>query len=294
MSNSIFIEALSTAAFETNLHLEKLLPQTRQGKVASAMRYAVLNGGKRLRAFLSLQSGALFGASKIQSLQTASVIELIHAYSLVHDDMPAIDNDDLRRGKPTIHIKWDEATAILTGDGLQSLAYEVLAQEDTHPEAQIRISLISELAKSSGLLGMIGGQELDIEAGKLNKPLNIEETKNLQKLKTGALFGWSLQSGAILTNQDSTSISEFADALGLAFQIKDDILDVEGESDQTGKRLRKDSNAGKSTLVSQLGINESKKMAKSLYTQACDALAPYGQKADLLKSAALFAIERKS
>ncbi len=292
MADDIFLKYLATAANETNKHLEGLLPKIDDSWVASAMRYAILNGGKRLRAFLSLQSGELFGASKLQSLQTAAVIEIIHAYSLVHDDLPSIDNDDLRRGQLTVHRKWDEATAILTGDSLQSLAYEILADEKTHPDANVRISLILELSKASGLAGMVGGQELDIRAEKSKKTQNIEEIKRLQKLKTGALFRWSLQTGAILTCQDSTKILKFADAMGLAFQIQDDLLDIEGNSTKAGKRLRKDTTAGKATLVSSMGIKESKRLTKLLYKQACESLEQYGEKANLLKSAALFAIER--
>ena len=259
------------------------------GIIADAMRYTC-TGGKRLRAFLVMESARLHGAPKDIADQTAAAIEMIHAYSLVHDDLPCMDNDDLRRGMPTVHIQWDEPTAVLTGDALQTLAFEVLADLDVAPDR--RLALISTMAKAAGASGMVLGQALDIAAESAPTPLTLDEITRLQAGKTGALIEWSAQAGALLSGADPTPLRDYSNALGLAFQIADDILDIEGDAAKAGKRLQKDADAGKATFVSLLGMVGAKKRAEELVVRACDALSPYGDEADNLKAAARFVIDR--
>ena len=259
-----------------------------------AIHYAVFSGGKRFRAFLTIQSAKLFDVSLEQALQAASAVELMHVYSLVHDDLPSMDNDDLRRGKPTVHIKWNEATAILVGDGIQAFAYEILSKRKTHEKASVRLKLISELSRAAGFNGMVLGQAKDLEAEQNSNNLDFKDVISLQKLKTGALFRWSLQAGALLAEQSNKALTDYSDAIGLAFQIKDDLLDYEGSEQETGKRLRKDESAGKATLVSLLGVDAAKKKAKELSQKACDSLAGFGDKSQMLRTAALFTITRGS
>ncbi|MEM9229846.1 MAG: farnesyl diphosphate synthase [Pseudomonadota bacterium] len=286
-----FHAALSQAATAVEDSLHTLLPQP-SSIVAEAMRYATLSGGKRLRAFLTVETATLFRVPLQQSLRAAAAVECVHAYSLVHDDLPAMDDDDLRRGKPTVHKKWDDAIAVLAGDALQTLAFEILAAPQTAPDANIRTKLISRLAQAAGAQGMVGGQALDIAAETASAPLTLEQITDLQSLKTGALIQWSVEAGAILGKSDASNLLTYASALGLAFQIQDDILDVTGTAAQTGKATQKDRDAGKATFVTLLGVEGAQKKARDLVSTACDTLAPYGSAATNLALAAEFAVSR--
>ena len=236
----------------------------------------------------------MLGIERKYSFRAAVSVELVHCYSLVHDDLPAMDNDDIRRGNKTCHKKFDDATAILVGDALQALAFEILADKKTHPSAEVRCLLIEELAKSAGSVGMVKGQMLDLEAEK--KKLNLDQILELQKLKTGELFRFSCIAGCFL-NKDKpheNTFSKFSRNLGLAFQIKDDLLDVEGNEIDLGKKTRKDSSRGKQTLVSLYGQDRAKKYSEELITEAVDLLKPFGKKADRLKSLTNFIISRNN
>ena len=287
-----FLKELSICCDKTNSHLRRLLPPRSGQKLYDAIDYAIFSGGKRFRAFLVIQAANLFEIPVIRALQAASAIEIIHTYSLVHDDLPSMDNDDFRRGKPTIHVKWDEATAVLVGDALQAFAYQILSFEETHPKSEVRLNLIRTLSEASGFNGMVLGQSKDLEAEKNNKSLELKDIINLQKLKTGALFNWSLRSANILAEQNNDSLEKYADSIGLAFQIKDDLLDHEGTIEQTGKKVGKDNAAGKATLVSLLGVDNAKKRCLELCEEACDSLNFFGSKSEILKTAARFTIER--
>ena len=260
--------------------------------VMQAMAYAT-TGGKRLRGFLVLESARMLGVSPSASLSAAAAVEALHAYSLVHDDLPAMDDDALRRGQPTVHIRWDEATAILAGDALQTLAFELLT-DPALGSAEIRLKLVAGLAKASGAAGMVLGQALDIAAESAGTPLTLEEITALQAGKTGALIGFAAESGAILAEQNPRPLRAYAAALGLAFQIADDILDVTGDAAKAGKRLQKDADAGKATFVSLLGLDAARARAKSLIDEACDHLLPYGASAQNLIDCARFTIARES
>jgi farnesyl diphosphate synthase len=259
--------------------------------LTQAMGYAV-RGGKRLRGFLVMESASVFGISEADSVGPAAAIEALHAYSLVHDDLPSMDDDDLRRGQPTVHVKWDEATAILVGDALQTLAFELVT--DTGLPDDRRVELALSLAYQAGARGMVRGQMLDIAAEGARAPLELDEITRLQSLKTGALMTWSAAAGALMAGEDTEPLAAYADALGLAFQIADDILDVAGDEAKTGKRLQKDALAGKATFVSLLGLEVARTRAAELVAAAEAALAPYGRKADGLREAARFAISRQS
>ena len=287
----MFLSALEENSQIIQRHLDAVLAKLPNVQVVDAMRHS-LNGGKRLRGFLVVKSAALYGIPITQSIWPASGVEAIHAYSLVHDDMPCMDDDDLRRGMPTVHKKWDEATAVLAGDALQSLAFEMVLNSATSPDAAVRAELALRLAKDSGAEGMVLGQALDIAAETASKPLTLEDITALQNGKTGALFRWSATSGAILGGGDPEPLRIFADSVGLAFQIADDILDVEGDPEKAGKRLHKDENAGKATFVSLLGLEAAKSRAKSLVEIACDAITPLGGGSDVLKDCARFIIAR--
>ncbi|QMU60076.1 MAG: polyprenyl synthetase family protein [Boseongicola sp.] len=254
------------------------------------MRYAVL-GGKKMRGYLVIETCALHDVPYEQALKVAAAIECIHAYSLVHDDLPCMDDDDLRRGKPTVHKAWDEATAVLAGDALQTLAFEILACLELPSDR--KIDLITRLATSSGKDGMVLGQALDIAAESATSPLDVEAIIGLQAHKTGELIRWSATAGPVLADQDETKLAAYANALGLAFQIADDILDETGDESKTGKRLQKDAVAGKATFVSLLGLKEAQAMARGLVAQAIDALCTYDARADGLRAAAHFAISRE-
>ncbi|RBP96902.1 farnesyl-diphosphate synthase [Rhodobacter sp. 140A] len=285
--------------FDTRLHaaqqavgaaLAQALTRLPEGPLRDAMGYAA-QGGKRLRAFLVLESAALFGIPAAQAMPAAAAVEALHAYSLVHDDLPAMDDDDLRRGQPTVHRKWDEATAILAGDALQTLAFELCAEPVLGP-AERRIALVAALAQASGAAGMVHGQMLDIAAETAAVPLTLAEITRLQAGKTGALISFAAEAGAILAGADRAPLATYAQALGLAFQIADDILDVEGSEEAAGKRLHKDAEAGKATFVSLLGLEGAKARAAALVAEAEAALAPYGERAETLRETARFVISR--
>ena len=283
---------LNDTASIVEIALKEMLQKQGNDLMSAPIRHAVLNGGKRLRAFLVIHSCNIFEVQKDTAIQAAIAIECLHAYSLVHDDLPCMDDDELRRGKPTVHVKWDEATATLTGDALQALAFELIASLP-HTDAIRIVELLKKLAKASGMQGMVLGQAQDIQAEKSEVNLNINDITSLQQNKTGALIEWSAISGAILSNQDDRKLLDYAKSIGLAFQIQDDILDIEGDAVLAGKRLQKDVSAGKATFVSLLGIENAKLRAKELIEEAIDALSDYGVKADPMRQVAKFIIERK-
>ncbi len=283
-----FAQALKEAQSRITAHMEARLGGN--DPLHAAMRYAI-TGGKMLRGFLVLESARLHGVDDDAALEAALAIECIHAYSLVHDDLPCMDDDDLRRGQPTVHKKWDEAMAVLAGDSLQTFAFELLADPKFGPHALV---LIRGLAQSSGKDGMVSGQMLDIAAETATTPLDLDQITRLQNRKTGCLISWSATAGAVMAGADEAPLRRYADALGLAFQIADDILDVEGDAAKVGKAVRKDADAGKATFVSLLGLDAAKDRARTLMEQACDALSPYGSAAETLKEAARFVISRDS
>ncbi len=285
----MFAAALRDAQDRVQTSLDRAMAGL-DGQIADAMRYTC-QGGKRLRAFLVIESARLHGVDQGPADQAAAAIEALHAYSLVHDDLPCMDDDDLRRGNPTVHRKWDEAIAVLTGDALQTLAFELLATLDAAPER--RLELIRSFAKAAGAEGMVLGQALDIAAESSDAPLTLDQITRLQAGKTGALIEWSAQAGAILGGDDPSALHSYSRALGLAFQIADDILDIEGDAMIVGKRLQKDSAAGKATFVSILGLSGAKTRARELIEEAEAALEPYGAQADNLKDAARFVIARE-
>ncbi|KXF88762.1 polyprenyl synthetase family protein [Phaeobacter inhibens] len=283
-----FAQALKEAQTRITGHMEARLGGN--DPLHAAMRYAI-TGGKMLRGFLVLESARLHGVAEQAALEAALAIECIHAYSLVHDDLPCMDDDDLRRGQPTVHRKWDEAMAVLAGDSLQTFAFELLADPKIGPHA---LTLIRGLAQSSGKDGMVSGQMLDIAAEIAARPLNLDQITQLQNRKTGCLIAWSATAGAVMAGADDSPLRRYADALGLAFQIADDILDVEGDAAKVGKAVRKDAEAGKATFVSLLGLDAAKERARTLMEQACEALTPYGNAAETLKETARFVISRDS
>ncbi|WP_299814648.1 polyprenyl synthetase family protein [uncultured Jannaschia sp.] len=261
------------------------------GPVGAAMRYAS-EGGKRLRAFLVLETSALFDVPRAGALRAAAAIEAVHAYSLIHDDLPCMDDDDLRRGRPTVHRRWDEATAVLAGDALQTLAFEQLAGHGTDPDPAIRAELVLTLARAAGAAGMVGGQALDIAAETADEPLDIDAITRLQRLKTGRLLEWPCRAGAILGRADPAPLLDYARHLGLAFQIADDLLDVEGDAATLGKATGKDAGAGKATFVSLLGTAEARRRAEALVREAEAALLPFGARAASLKEVARYVVDR--
>ena len=285
-----FEQALSEAGRIASAQIAAALEGT-HGPIRDAMIYATA-GGKGLRAFLVLESARLHGVADTASAPAAAAIEALHAYSLVHDDLPCMDNDDLRRGQPTVHRKWDDATAVLTGDALQTLAFELVARSGSSDAA--RLDLVVTLAQASGVRGMVGGQALDIAAETADSPLTLEQITILQRGKTGALIEWAAMAGARMAQADTDPLGQYARALGLAFQIADDILDIEGDSAMVGKAVGKDAGAGKATFVSLLGLDSAKARARTLVDRACDALSGYGADADTLRDAARFVIARKS
>ena len=296
-----FAEALSAAAGRAERMLERCLPTEAgdrgEAELAAAMRHAALDGGKRLRAFLALEVAGLFGADERGAERVAAAVECLHAYSLVHDDMPCMDDDDLRRGKPTVHKAWNEATAVLAGDALQTLAFEILADPATHADGSVRARLVLRLAQASGHAGMVAGQAIDLAAERAETALTGAQVKRLQALKTGALIEFAAEAGAIIaqaSTEDVARIRAYAQALGEAFQIADDLLDVTGTEEELGKRVGKDAGAGKATFVDILGIKGARARAAELVAEAAAQLAPYGAGAARLAEAARFVVERRS
>jgi len=292
MADPSFEEALANAASRVEACLDELLPPATDGPVAEAMRHAALSGGKRLRAFLVIEGARLFNVPEMQADRTAAAIECVHAYSLVHDDLPCMDDDDLRRGQPTVHKKWDEATAVLAGDALQTLAFEIMSHPRTAPDIAIRLKLIARLAETAGWNGMVGGQALDIAAEAAKVPLTLEEITALQSKKTGALISWAAEAGPTLGKSDVSAMTNYAKNIGLAFQIQDDILDITGDPETTGKKVGKDARAGKATFVSIMGLEGAQLAAAALVEDAGQAVASYHSAAKNLKACAKFIIER--
>jgi farnesyl diphosphate synthase len=306
-SQSAFLQRLEAAAKEIESVLEKLLSTapvegelSRPARLIEAMRYSSLGGGKRFRPFLVVESAALFAVPRSRALMAGAALECVHCYSLVHDDLPAMDNDDLRRGQPSAHKAFDEATAILAGDGLLTLAFDILSRRETHPDAAVRIDLVSSLARAAGLGGMVGGQMLDLAAeGRFagNVPLKLDENsvRMLQAMKTGALLRFACSAGGILGSANAAqrkALERYGSAVGQAFQIADDLLDLEGDPALVGKQTGKDAVAGKATIVGALGAPGARARLKDLVTEAEDALAPFGGTAEILIEGARFVAER--
>lgn len=294
-SSQILEPALNAIGADIDRLFNSLLatPGDARSKLYEAMRYAAIGGGKRLRPLLVTAACALFHIDRERALRVALAVECVHVYSLIHDDLPCMDDDDLRRGKPTLHRAYDDATAILAGDSLHALAFEVLASPATHEDPFVRSELIAELARAAGPSGMAGGQMMDLVAEEMN--LDIAAITRLQQLKTGALMGFCMEAAGIMGRlpvEGRTSLRGYARDVGLAFQIADDLLDVEGEEAKTGKRVRKDGEAGKETFVSLLGVERARQQADMLVEQAVQHLHAYGPEADLLRAIARFAVER--
>ncbi|MBI1243502.1 MAG: polyprenyl synthetase family protein [Alphaproteobacteria bacterium] len=295
--NETIEAALAANAARIEAALEAFLPKGDGYEAAlhEAMRYASLGGGKRIRPFLVMETAGLFGVDEACALRVACAIELVHCYSLVHDDLPAMDDDDLRRGRPTVHKAFDEATAILAGDALLTRAFEILSQPLTHGDAGVRADLVLALAIASGAEGMCGGQMMDLAAE--GQDLDIGEITRLQRLKTGALIGFAAQSGAILGKAPAHmrhTLVAFAHDLGLAFQIADDLIDVEGSAVDAGKATGKDQARGKATFVSILGVERARAQAQLLADQAARHLDMFDSKADRLRRLARWVVQRRN
>ena len=303
---SRFKRHLDQVALDTEKLLARLLApapvageRLRPARLLEAMRYASLGGGKRLRPFLVVETASLFGAPRRQALMVAAALECVHCYSLVHDDLPAMDNDGLRRGRPTVHKAFDQATAILAGDGLLTFAFDILSRPQTHQDPALRVRLISALARAAGIGGMAGGQMLDLAAeGRYASPkLDFDDIKNLQTMKTGALLLFACSGGAILgkaNRKELAAVERYGAAVGEAFQVADDLLDVEGDAVTVGKATGKDSAAHKATFVSLLGVNGAREHLKTLVRKAEKAISPFGKNAEVLKVAANFIADRRS
>ncbi len=295
-----FTARLSHAAGVINPRLHKLLtPGEHFGppkRLANAMQYAVLNGGKRFRPFLVLESARLFGVSAEQAQDTACALELVHSYSLIHDDLPAMDDDDMRRGQPTVHKAYDEAMAILAGDALLTLAFEVLGSPQCHPSAVVRSRLVLELAQAAGWAGMVGGQVLDLAEEKAEKVPRLGVIQRIQSMKTGALLEFACAAGPILGNageQAEGHLREYGQAIGLAYQISDDLLDLKGDAELVGKATRKDQAAGKATVIARIGLEKTLRLLDDLEAAAIEALKPFGDAAETLREAARFISRRE-
>ena len=289
--------AMKQAAKLTDEALDRLLPQATglHGRISEAMRYAVFAGGKRLRPYLTIAGADLFGVPRQRAIRAAAAIEALHTYSLVHDDLPCMDDDDLRRGMPTTHRKFDEATAVLAGDALLTIAFAILADPDTHPSGDVRAQLVSRLAAAGGEGGMIGGQMMDMLAPE--RSYDAEAVILLQRMKTGALFEFSCEAGAILAEageDDRMRMRDFARDFGLVFQITDDLIDATGSVEQAGKAVGKDQDQGKATLVSLYGVDRARSEAARLAEQAAQSLAAYGPTAGDLRALPLFVLDRAS
>ncbi|MGC8475025.1 MAG: polyprenyl synthetase family protein [Acetobacteraceae bacterium] len=289
--------ALARRAGTVEAALEALLPlpESTEARLAEAMRYSTLGGGKRLRAFLAMETAALFGVSETCAARVAAAIEMLHAYSLIHDDLPAMDDDDLRRGKPSCHRAFDEAIAILAGDALQTRAFEVLAEADTHSDPLARCELVVGLAAATGARGMVAGQVIDMVSE--GRALEPAEVNRLQALKTGRLIQFSAESGAILGRAPAAQrhlLAAYGRDLGAAFQIADDLLDAAGTTEETGKTAGKDAAAGKATMVAVLGLDRARAHAAMLSRQAAEHLAGFGPRAENLRALAEFVVTRRS
>lgn len=287
--------ALAEVGAEIDRAFDALLavPADARARLYEAMRYSAIGGGKRMRPLLVVAGCGLFNVARERALRAGLAVECIHVYSLIHDDLPCMDDDDLRRGKPTLHRAYDECTAVLAGDSLHALAFEILADEGTHEDPFVRSELSAELARASGPAGMAGGQMIDLMAGEI--ALDLAAVTRLQQLKTGALIGWCLEAAAIMGHvppEGRTGLRGYARDIGLAFQIADDLLDHEGCEIKAGKRVGKDVAAGKETFVSLLGADRARQQARALVDQAIDHLRPHGEEADLLRAIARFAVER--
>lgn len=306
--NSPFLSRLDAVAADIEVLLDRLLAATpepgelsRPARLIEAMRYASLNGGKRFRPFLVVESSALFAVPRQNALMAGAALECVHCYSLVHDDLPAMDNDDLRRGQPTAHKKFDEATAILAGDGLLTFAFDILSRQETHADPRVRIELVMALARASGVGGMAGGQMLDLAAegrfvqNRAVLEFSEKDVRTLQAMKTGALLRFACEAGGILAAakpEQRAALERYGSAVGQAFQIADDLLDLEGDPALVGKQTGKDAAAGKATLVSVLGVPTAKARLKELVTEAEQALAPFGSSAAILIEGAKFVADR--
>jgi farnesyl diphosphate synthase len=303
---SPFLARLDAVAAETEALLERLLApapaageMSRPGRLIEAMRYASLGGGKRFRPFLVVESASLFGVPRANALMAGAALECVHCYSLVHDDLPAMDNDELRRGQPTAHRKFDEATAILAGDGLLTFAFDTLSRQETHPDAAVRVELVNALARAAGVGGMAGGQMLDLAAEGRFGPIShgAGDVRLLQAMKTGALLRFACAAGGILGRASAAqreALTRYGAAVGEAFQIADDLLDIEGDPALVGKSTGKDSAAGKATFASVLGIAGAKRRLGELVAEAEAALAPFGPAAAILVEGAHFVAERRA
>ena len=294
---SQFTDALAEDARAVTETLNRLLSteDSAEARLTEAMRYATLNGGKRVRPFLVMSSARLFSVAESCALRVASAVEMVHCYSLVHDDLPAMDDDELRRGQPTCHVRFDEATAILAGDALLTKAFQVLADPDTHPDPAVRSDLVAELAHAAGDEGMVAGQMLDLMAE--DATLGMSEVTRLQRLKTGMLIGFACESGAILGKAPEAArhaLRAYVHDLGLAFQIVDDLLDVEGDEKEVGKKTGKDQAAGKATFVSLLGRDRARAQADMLADQAAQHLELFAEKANHLRELARFVVKRRA
>jgi farnesyl diphosphate synthase len=290
-------EAMAEVAAAVNRTIERLLPETdlAEKKLFDAMRHGTLAGGKRMRPFLALHSAFLFNIDSARARRVAAAIEFVHCYSLVHDDLPDMDNADLRRGQPTVHRKFDNATAILAGDALLTLAFEVLSEPETHPDPHVRCELIKCLAKAAGAQGMVGGQMLDLIGEK--QEFDLGTISRLQRMKTGHLMAFAAESGAILgkaSEPQRKALRNYAYDLGLAFQVTDDILDVEADPQDIGKDTRKDAVAGKSTFVSAMGKTQAQERAEMLIQQAVGHLWVFENRADMLKELAQYVLKRRT
>ncbi len=306
MDDKVFAARLAQVGAEMEAELDALLTtQPLQGEPArparliEAMRYGALGGGKRLRPFLAVETARAFGLEGVGPRRVGAAIECIHCYSLIHDDLPAMDNDDLRRGRPTVHRAFDDATAILAGDGLLTLAFEILARPETAPDAGVRADLCAGLARASGLAGMVGGQMLDIAAETATAPLDLDAIALLQAMKTGALLRFSVEGGAIVAGAPAAAriaLMRYGEALGKAFQVADDLLDAEGDSAALGKRAGKDAERNKATFVSTLGLEGARALRDRLVGEAQSALdaSGLGDAADVLRAAAIFVAARRN
>jgi farnesyl diphosphate synthase len=297
MSQDALTTALTAAAQLVTAELDRRLSPARgaRGRVIEAMRWGSLNGGKRLRPFLVLQSAALFDVPPTRALAAAVALEMVHCYSLIHDDLPAMDNADLRRGRPTVHREFDNATAVLAGDGLLTEAFAVLAEEATHPDPAVRCQLIAGLAAGAGVAGMVGGQMIDLSPER--NGLDLAGITELQALKTGALIVHACEAGAILGGASAAerrALVDYGRDIGLAFQIADDLLDVESTTEQLGKPAGADAQNNKATFVRHLGVEGARAEARALVASAQQRLDSFGKKADFLRWTAMFVLERRS